>query len=212
MGSKPKIRRKPAAAYHHGDLRAALIEAAARAAEKSVDDVRVSEIAAGIGVSAAAPFRHFATRQALLVGVAEEAARRMAERLGRAAARQTDPVDAQRARGVAYVRFAVEEPGFFRVLTSAEVLRDSPLLQEISVANTVVMDAILGRHQDGKVSRVLAQRSAGMLAAQALTYGLARLIVDGHLGRVDADGAEKLAWEITGVLGAGLGGPGGQSR
>ena len=44
-----------------------------------------------------------------------------------------------------------------------------------------------------------------MLAGQALVYGLARMITDGLLGDISADQAERLAYEITGVLGVGLG-------
>jgi hypothetical protein len=45
--------------------------------------------------------------------------------------------------------------------------------------------------------------------AQALTYGLARMITDGLLGPVSADEAERLAHEVTGVLGEGLSGESG---
>lgn len=49
-----------------------------------------------------------------------------------------------------------------------------------------------------------ARVSAGVLAAQALTYGLARMVTDGLLGDVSADDAEALAREVTSVLGVGL--------
>ncbi len=198
--------RKPAAVYHHGDLRRALIEAAAKTiAERGVDAVKVSDLAAQLGVTVGAPFKHFESRLALLVAVAEEGARRMVECMDAAAARETDALEKQRARGIAYVRFAVEEPGFFRVVTRAEVVAASPLVQQLAAGSEQTLDAVLGRHRRGSKSPEIVRRSAGLLAAQALTYGLARMITDGLLGDIDAKQAERLAFEVTEVLGTGLG-------
>jgi hypothetical protein len=44
----------------------------------------------------------------------------------------------------------------------------------------------------------------GRKGAQALTLGLAQMMVDGLLGTITPDAAAALAWEVTGVLGAGL--------
>ncbi len=198
--------RKPAEAYHHGDLRRALIEAAAKTiAQRGVDAVKVSDLAAQLGVTVGAPFKHFETRLALLVAVAEEGARRMVECMDAAAARETDALEQQRARGIAYVRFAVEEPGFFRVVTRTEVVAASPLVQQLAAGSEHTLDAVLGRHRRGSKSPEIVRRSAGLLAAQALTYGLARMITDGLLGDIDAQQAERLAFEVTDVLGTGLG-------
>ena len=201
-----RIKRKPPAVYHHGDLRQALIDAAAAAVAKDgVDALKVSALARRLGVTGGAPFRHFENRLALLVAVAEEGARRVVERMEAAAAGVEDPLEQQRARGVAYVRFAVEEPGYFRALTRAEVNAASPLLQQMTATSEKTLDAVLGRHSKGASSPELVYRSAGMLAAQALTFGLARMITDGLLGEINAKQAERLAYEVTGVLGTGLG-------
>lgn len=190
--------------YHHGDLRSALIAAAsAVAARDGVDAIRVSDLAREIGVSGAAPFRHFPTRGALLVAVAEAGAQRMVAALERAAAAQPDPLTAQQARGAAYVRFAVEEPGYFRVLSRAEVLAESELLRTMNAASQAEMEVVLGGRA-GVAAPEVARRSAGLLAAQALTYGLARMLVDGLLGEISPADAERLAWEVTDVLGSGL--------
>jgi AcrR family transcriptional regulator len=199
---KPK---KPTRPYHHGDLRQALLDAALKVVNVSgVDAVTMSALSRSLGVSVAAPFRHFPTREALLVALAEEGATHMVRFMAEAAARETSPLEAQRARGVAYVRFAVVEPGYFRLLARPEIVAASEHLRQANEAQQALMEPVLGRHQQGLVSAELAQRSAGMLAAQALTYGLARMITDGLLGDVSADDAERLAHEVTGVLGEGL--------
>ncbi|PCC70535.1 transcriptional regulator, TetR family [Nannocystis exedens] len=203
--ARRRIKKKSADAYHHGDLRRALIDAAAAAvARRGVDALNVSSLAVRLGVSGGAPFRHFESRLALLVAVAEEGARRLFERMEAAAGCVAAPLDKQRARGVAYVRFAVEEPGFFRALTHAEVVAASPLLQQLGAVSQQTMDEVLGRAHQGVSSPALVARSAGLLAAQALTYGLARMITDGLLGDLSAEEAERLTYEITGVLGVGL--------
>lgn len=192
--------------YHHGDLRQALIRAAVRVvAETGTHDVRVSSLAKELGVSSAAPFRHFASKQALLVAAAEEGAEAMLAAMQGAMEGVEDPLDAQRAGAVAYVRFAAEQPGYFRLVSDLAVMADSERIQEMNAGYQGVMDAVLGRGQQGEVTPALLRRSAGMLAAQALVYGLACMITDGSLGPLSGDDAARLAWEATGVLGRGLG-------
>lgn len=201
----PRPRRRAPSRYHHGELREALLEAAVQTiARQGVDAVKLSTLARSLRVSVAAPFRHFATREALLVAVAERGAERLVAHMDAAAAREADPLQAQRARGMAYVRFAVAEPGYFRALSRREVVAASPRLGALDAAQRALMDPILGRHHAGQASAELARRSAGLLAAQALTYGLARMITDGLLGEVTPDEAWTLADELTGVLGEGL--------
>ncbi|MBX2802704.1 MAG: TetR/AcrR family transcriptional regulator [Myxococcales bacterium] len=193
--------------YHHGNLRQALVDAAiAVAAEHGVHAIKVSALAKELGVSSAAPFRHFATRDELLVAAAEHAAQQLGVVVGAAGTESTDPVEAERAKAVAYVRFATEHPGHFRLITRAEILAQSPTLQALTAASEASL-AVLGTHQPGKASPETLRVSAGVLAAQALVFGLARMIVDGLVGPVTPDQAERLAHEVTGVLGTGLRGP-----
>ena len=59
--------------YHHGDLRQALIDGAiALIAEQDISSLSLREVARRVGVSHAAPYRHFADKEALLAAVAEE--------------------------------------------------------------------------------------------------------------------------------------------
>ena len=59
--------------YHHGDLRAALLKVAAAEIERvGYESLSLRELAEKLGVSRAAPYRHFADRRALLAAVAAE--------------------------------------------------------------------------------------------------------------------------------------------
>src|SRR5690242_148475 len=111
--------------YHHGNLRAALVEAGAELARTAgPDGVVLREVARRTGVSHNAAYRHFADREELLAEIAAVAAEQL-ERAMRARldeVRETDPARRARARlratGRAYVEFAVAEPGLFTVAFS----------------------------------------------------------------------------------------------
>jgi AcrR family transcriptional regulator len=115
--------------YHHGNLRASLIETGIELARsQGPDGVVLREVARRTGVSHNAAYRHFADREALLAEIARQGMRE----LRAAMQRQIDLADAEdhpdegsraaarlRATGRAYVDFAVAEPGLFDVAFSA---------------------------------------------------------------------------------------------
>lgn len=110
--------------YHHGNLRAALIDAAlGLAAENGPDAVVLREAARLVGVSHNAAYRHFSDRDALLSAVGMRALAEfgalMARRIAEAAPGESDgPAALARfeASGRAYVEFAVTRPGLFRMV------------------------------------------------------------------------------------------------
>jgi AcrR family transcriptional regulator len=104
-------------AYHHGNLREALI-AAARAllAERGPEGFTLVDAARAVGVSPAAPYRHFRDREALLQAVALEGFREFGQRQAGALAGSSDPISAFRAMGLAYLAFAEQEPGAYAAM------------------------------------------------------------------------------------------------
>jgi len=98
--------------YHHGELRPALLRAAARILEKEGRDaISLRDLARRAGVSHNAPYRHFADRQALLAALAEEGFALLA------AALQGKPWREQ----AAYLRFALANPERFRLMFTRPV-------------------------------------------------------------------------------------------
>jgi AcrR family transcriptional regulator len=109
--------------YHHGNLREALLERAAEIiAREGVGSVSLRGLARDLGVSHAAPRRHFADRSELLAALAQEGFERsMQAMLAGAEQVGPDPVARYRALGRAYVRFAVEHPSYFKAINHPEV-------------------------------------------------------------------------------------------
>jgi AcrR family transcriptional regulator len=108
--------------YHHGDLRRALLDAAlALVNEGGPKAMTLREAARRVKVSEAAPYRHFASREALLAAVAEEGFREFgASQRAAWELHPGDPFDRLEALGLAYVDYAVRAPAHFRVMFGAE--------------------------------------------------------------------------------------------
>jgi AcrR family transcriptional regulator len=111
--------------YHHGDLKAALIDVAVELiAERGVRDFSLAEASRRLGVTVAAPYRHFADRDELLAAVSVRAL----ETLGAALAAEvtgTDPPE-RRLAGIAgaYVRFAGAHRALFETLFGSGIDKD----------------------------------------------------------------------------------------
>lgn len=130
--------------YHHGNLKQALVESALEViAEGGVEAVSVADVGRRVGVSAAAPYRHFASRQALLVAVAIETARTLADQL--VAVRDerpgAGPVDLLAGFAACYTRFHLEHGAGLELIYRMELreFEDAELASE----GRRVMDVVL---------------------------------------------------------------------
>ncbi len=165
--------------YHHGDLRAALVEAGLKALEASAaDDLSLRQIARDVGVSATAVYRHFPDKAALLSALAQAGIAQMAAWQVEAAAAAT-PDNAFAATGRAYVRWALAHPALFKLVFG----------QCNSVGQTV-----FGDNQAAQMLRRYAHDLTGdeagaqrlMIQAWAVVHGVAMLMLDGQLPPEDA--------------------------
>src|SRR5689334_12922453 len=95
--------------YHHGNLRAALLAEAVRVlAEADAATLSLRDLARRLGVSHAAPYRHFADKDALLAAIAQQGFELLTAELETAAALHPDePLRQLADTGWAYVRFAL---------------------------------------------------------------------------------------------------------
>lgn len=192
----------PRAAYHHGDLRNALLEASlALVAEKGVEAFSLREAARAVGVSPAAAYRHFADKGALLSALADVGSQRLSQQMERAIARvpgkpgsREHAAAAFAAVGLAYVEFAVQNPAHFRVMFGPWCERSSgPPEREPSSprdAYTILVDSLDALVSSGLVAAQA--RAGGEIAAWSFVHGLSSLIVDGVLRLTKAERAETM--------------------
>src|SRR5215467_5756971 len=102
--------------YHHGDLRAAILDEAARlVAERGADRVSLRELARDAGVSHAAPAHHFSDRRGLFTALATQGFELLAAALVEARGNFADAA-------LAYVRFAIGHPGHYQVMFNKSLL------------------------------------------------------------------------------------------
>src|ERR1700761_5839530 len=125
--------------YHHGDLRAPRIAAAQAAVETGGPDaVSLRDLAQSLGVSTAAPYRHFPDRKTLLNEVAALGFADLGEAYARAQAAAPDPQTALRETARAYLTLAFGRPGLFRLMFASDLVdaADAPasLLQPAAAA------------------------------------------------------------------------------
>ncbi|WP_018658052.1 TetR/AcrR family transcriptional regulator [Actinomadura flavalba] len=109
-------------AYHHGDLRAALLARASRTLrERGQESLSLRELARDLGVSPGAPRRHFTTKRALLDTLALDGFERLTATLDAARA-DADATFAARLDAVAraYVAFALADPALLDLMFSAK--------------------------------------------------------------------------------------------
>lgn len=169
--------------YHHGDLRAALLEAASEIlSEQGVGELSLREVARRAGVSHNAPYRHFPDRESLLAELATDGFRQLGEAMGEKRGREM---------GEAYVRFALDHANLFRLMFGGQL----PAARHpgLGAAASATYDALVQafRGQPGVAD-------AGMAAAAAwsLVHGLAQLLLDGHF---PAKGKDFVA-EVIGAV------------
>lgn len=117
--------KKASAAYHHGDLRSALVAAGLELLkERAVDDLSLREVARRVGVSATAVYRHFPDKQALLFAMCEQGAMQLTAAQADARQEVKRGQKGFEAAGRAYVYFALANPGLYRLMMSTKASVD----------------------------------------------------------------------------------------
>ena len=177
--------------YHHGDLQAALVdEAAAMITEGGADNVTMRAIGRRLGVSRAAPYRHFPDKASLLVAVAVQGFERLRHRLEAiAAADSSSGVDRLLGMGEEYVRFALEHPAHYRLMWGKEAIarQDEPELREAAGALLQHLVDVIASHQhSGEIGPGDARARA--YVAWSAVHGLASLLIERQIDpNVDVD-------------------------
>lgn len=172
----------PRRGYHHGSLKDALIEAARLlVAERGPAGFTLSEAAKRVGVTAAAPYRHFSDRDDLMGELARRGFETFTLKLQAAFDGGRPDARASLERmGQAYLAFAREEPGLYHSMFANAAALDGP---DQGVAADRALAALSAAA--ASVLREMGQPKADPrpLAFQiwSMSHGVATLMLSGHL-------------------------------
>jgi AcrR family transcriptional regulator len=200
---KPERKRKNA--YHHGNLRQALLDQAVQTiGRQGVEALTLRGVGANLRVSRTALYRHFADKRALLAAVATEGFRTLRTALLSAWDGAGRGQPGFEAMGLAYVRFAIANPAYYRVMFGGFVDQSSAhpeLVAEARAAFQVLVDSIVEQQHLGLVRNDDPERLSRYV--WAVVHGVAMLAIDGQLP--PGHPAEQLAALAIGRLRTGIG-------
>ena len=178
-------RARTAIPYHHGDLPAAIArEALALVAEQGLAGLTLREVARRIGVSHAAPYRHFRDRTALVTALAIDGLERLATNLELALeGAGTDPRARFVAAGWAYVLFALDEPARFAIIFTPSSSLHDPRVRAVRDRSFGIL---LRYIDDAQRAGFLAEGAPLAIATPiwAMQHGLATLAAAGGFKHV----------------------------
>ena len=189
-------------AYHHGNLRQVLLDAAAGAIEEEgLAALSLRALARKVGVSHGAPARHFPDKAALLTALATEALERFRAAMTKAAEQGDSALERYRAIGRGYVRFAIESPAYFHIVGRPEFYsaRDEAFSRSYQEFFSTMSEAAAAAHRETGVEGLDPQ--AFLISTWAMAHGLATLWLDGTLenriGPVDIEAVAAGAFDVV---------------
>ena len=181
--------------YHHGHLRAALIDAACQQIEREgATALNLSKLAQKIGVSQPAVYRHFPNKQALAFSVARRGLEQLAEALQKTTQHEeNDALKCIQAIAQAYVEFALNNREIARLMFSMKERTTEPALYEVSVLAAAPIFRVVeaaergNRLQDPDVVRTVR-------IIWATIHGLAMLLMDEQMPFVTQSPDERATY------------------
>lgn len=194
-------------AYHHGDLRNALIQAGQELlSEEGVSGLELRKVARRAGVSHAAPYRHFADRNALLAAIAEEGFHRMSVQIGACVEQAPDdPIVQLERAGYAYVAFARDNPALMREMFSGLTI-DRKVDTSLYAASKAVFWQISEIMQRGQERGLLVEGEPKeqTFIMWSMIHGLAMLVVENQIPAEYSSAIDQTVGLFTRMLYSGL--------
>ena len=143
--------------YHHGDLKNALIAAGIDIlASEGVHALSLRAVAQRAGVSHAAPYAHYADKQALIAAISTAGYQRLYDSLRAVGERYSGDPLRQLVEGAwAYVQFALHDPAHFKITFSGVIEREQayPAFVEMSQQSFGLVLRIVERCQSAGILR-----------------------------------------------------------
>lgn len=167
-------------AYHHGNLRTALVLCGLRLLEREgIGGLTLRRAAREAGVSQSAPLHHFGNKLGLCAAIAAEGFRALLASRRDALAREKDAEGRLRAVMRAYVRFALRHPALFELMFSALIPDKSkyPELEDAATRSYRLLEDCVGEYLRACGGSAATARQA-TLAAWTTCHGVATILVD----------------------------------
>jgi AcrR family transcriptional regulator len=164
------------------DLRQRILEVSEKLLEtEGLGALSMREVARRSGVTHQAPYHHFADRETILAELVTRGFQELARRLARANDRygDGDRLGAAVESGQAYVGFAIDHPGVFRIMFRSEVCDPArfPAARQAGDSAYRELERLVALvHGEAEVAQL-----SGVYWGQV--HGLASLIVDGPIGQ-----------------------------
>ncbi|BAN48314.1 TetR/AcrR family transcriptional regulator [Metapseudomonas resinovorans] len=163
-------------AYHHGNLRQSLIDAALQAVEEQgYQALSLRDLAQVLEVSRGAPYRHFADRDALLRACACEGFRRLLDAHSETARSSGTAGDRARAACRAFLAFAEAQPGLFLLMYDSGLLQQAEEEDELGARLHQIYCGIAATLRDALEESDDERLQARLIAMWSTLYGYARL-------------------------------------
>ena len=198
--------------YHHGDLRNALVNATLKLlATTGVRELSLREVSRRAGVSHAAAYRHFPSKESLLAAVAEQGFELLTEALRSAVSSAREvPIARLQAAGEAYVEFGLQHPQHLTVMFSGAIANfdDYPALKAAARNAQDELRAVVRVVLQGVALGAVAEDTVEA-AAWAIVHGVTVLLADGQIRSRDGSRLSKhqqirLATAVTALFCEGL--------
>ena len=170
-------------AYHHGDLRRALVEAGYEILEaEGREALTLRSVSDRTGVSKMAPYRHFADKSALMTAIGQHGFVLLRDQLKRVD-KGKDPRKALVELAVAHIEFAVEHPDLFRLMFGPDPQIGGDQADLAHDPDTAF--GILAR----RIRQVFpeAETAVATLSCWSFVHGLATLAIDRRLRPLPQD-------------------------
>lgn len=191
-------------AYHHGDLRRALLAAAeAVLAERGVGGFTLRECARRAGVSHAAPAHHFRDVTGLLTALAALGFETLTDCMREARAGVDEPRERLRAIARGYVTFARRHPERFRLTFSRSRLNGAdPAYHAAAEAAFAELETAIRLVREAPDAPLEGDLRAALTRAWAVVHGFSHLLLEGHFAGMTGDDEAAVDRLLEGVIAA----------
>lgn len=204
MNNEPAKKTSP---YHHGNLKESLVETALEMIDKEgLESVTLRDLAQRLGTSRTAIYRHFDSKEALILGVIQKGYEQLDLMFTPIFEDTALSVAVRFERmGQAYLDFAIEHPNLYRLLFGDKYRQEREEICDYKDENQATgLYALIGLLLEAQEEGIIARENPMIQAATvwASIHGLASLLIDGHL--MMSDNMEAIYEYSIGVLLKGL--------